>query len=145
MSQTEHLLHDSLSISDMSVHHIPDLEIPRMSFPILPVLHNMQSQSHGYALLILLFQDIGAGVQLGPVENRLSHSQHVVVRDPLGIGKLDSNLFRYRNLPISYALQCQLTSSIRRLGSGPMTVRPEKSTRFPDKFPRNRPCLPLRR
>ena len=38
-----------------------------------------------------------------------------------------------------------LTSSILKLGSGEMTVRLEKSTRFPDKLPRNRPCLPLRR
>ena len=37
------------------------------------------------------------------------------------------------------------TSSILRFGSGEMTVRPEKSTRFPDKFPRKRPCLPFRR
>lgn len=26
-----------------------------------------------------------------------------------------------------------------------MTVRPEKSTRFPERLPRNRPCFPLRR
>lgn len=26
-----------------------------------------------------------------------------------------------------------------------MTVRPEKSTRFPDRFPLNRPCLPFNR
>lgn len=31
------------------------------------------------------------------------------------------------------------TSSIRRLGSGEMTVLPEKSTRFPDRLPRKRP------
>ena len=35
------------------------------------------------------------------------------------------------------------TSSMRRLGSGEMTVRPEKSTRFPERFPRKRPCFPL--
>lgn len=32
---------------------------------------------------------------------------------------------------------------MRRFGSGPMTVRPEKSTRLPDKFPLNRPCFPF--
>lgn len=32
-----------------------------------------------------------------------------------------------------------------RLGSGEMTVRPEKSTRLPDRLPRKRPCLPLSR
>jgi hypothetical protein len=32
-----------------------------------------------------------------------------------------------------------------RLGSGEMTVRPEKSTRFPERFPRKRPLFPLRR
>mmetsp|Transcript_61869 Transcript_61869/g.108729 ORF Transcript_61869/g.108729 Transcript_61869/m.108729 type:complete len:241 (+) Transcript_61869:86-808(+) len=32
-----------------------------------------------------------------------------------------------------------------RFGSGEMTVRPEKSTRFPDKLPRKRPCLPFKR
>lgn len=37
------------------------------------------------------------------------------------------------------------TSSMRRFGSGEMTVRPEKSTRFPERLPRNRPCLPFRR
>mmetsp|Transcript_21938 Transcript_21938/g.54256 ORF Transcript_21938/g.54256 Transcript_21938/m.54256 type:complete len:285 (-) Transcript_21938:948-1802(-) len=37
------------------------------------------------------------------------------------------------------------SSSMRRFGSGEMTVRPEKSTRFPLRLPRNRPCLPLRR
>ena len=31
------------------------------------------------------------------------------------------------------------TSSILKLGSGEMTVLPEKSTRFPDKLPLNRP------
>lgn len=35
------------------------------------------------------------------------------------------------------------TSSIRRFGSGEITVRPEKSTRFPERFPLNRPCFPL--
>ena len=39
----------------------------------------------------------------------------------------------------------KLTSSIRRLGSGDITVRPEKSTRFPDKLPRKRPCFPFKR
>lgn len=37
------------------------------------------------------------------------------------------------------------TWSIRRFGSGEITVRPEKSTRFPDRLPRKRPCLPFRR
>lgn len=37
------------------------------------------------------------------------------------------------------------TWSIWRLGSGVMTVRAEKSTRFPIKFPRIRPSFPLRR
>ena len=37
------------------------------------------------------------------------------------------------------------TWSTRRLGSGEMTVRPEKSTRLPLRLPRNRPCLPLSR
>lgn len=37
------------------------------------------------------------------------------------------------------------TWSIRKFGSGEMTVRPLKSTRLPLKLPRNRPCLPLRR
>ncbi len=32
-----------------------------------------------------------------------------------------------------------------RLGSGLMTVRPLKSTLFPDRLPRKRPCLPLSR
>lgn len=36
-------------------------------------------------------------------------------------------------------------SSTPRLGSGEMTVRPEKSTRLPDRLPRNRPCLPFSR
>jgi hypothetical protein len=35
------------------------------------------------------------------------------------------------------------TSSIFRFGSGEMTVRLEKSTRLPDKFPLNRPCFPF--
>mmetsp|Transcript_13850 Transcript_13850/g.33183 ORF Transcript_13850/g.33183 Transcript_13850/m.33183 type:complete len:279 (-) Transcript_13850:980-1816(-) len=37
------------------------------------------------------------------------------------------------------------TSSMRRLGSGEITVRPEKSTRLPLRLPRKRPCLPFRR
>ena len=37
------------------------------------------------------------------------------------------------------------TWSILRFGSGEMTVRPEKSTRLPDRFPRKRPCLPFNR
>lgn len=37
------------------------------------------------------------------------------------------------------------TSLIARLGSGEMTVRPEKSTRLPDRFPLKRPCLPFSR
>mmetsp|Transcript_25735 Transcript_25735/g.72107 ORF Transcript_25735/g.72107 Transcript_25735/m.72107 type:complete len:238 (+) Transcript_25735:881-1594(+) len=37
------------------------------------------------------------------------------------------------------------TWSMARYGSGEMTVRPLKSTRLPLRFPRNRPCLPLRR
>ena len=37
------------------------------------------------------------------------------------------------------------TSLIARLGSGDMTVRPEKSTLLPERFPLKRPCLPLRR
>ena len=37
------------------------------------------------------------------------------------------------------------TSSMPRFGSGEMTVRPEKSTRLPERLPRNRPCLPLMR
>ena len=37
------------------------------------------------------------------------------------------------------------TSSMRRFGSGEITVRPLKSTRFPDRFPLNRPCFPFRR
>mmetsp|Transcript_3891 Transcript_3891/g.13707 ORF Transcript_3891/g.13707 Transcript_3891/m.13707 type:complete len:295 (-) Transcript_3891:837-1721(-) len=37
------------------------------------------------------------------------------------------------------------TSSTRRFGSGEMTVRPLKSTRFPERLPRKRPCFPLRR
>ena len=41
--------------------------------------------------------------------------------------------------------ECVLTSFIRRFGSGDMTVQLEKSMRFPDKFPLNRPCFPLRR
>lgn len=35
------------------------------------------------------------------------------------------------------------TSSILKLGSGEMTVRLEKSTRLPERFPRKRPCLPF--
>lgn len=35
------------------------------------------------------------------------------------------------------------TWSMRTLGSGEMTVRPEKSTRLPDRLPRKRPCLPF--
>ncbi|OMH85057.1 hypothetical protein AX774_g1382 [Zancudomyces culisetae] len=35
------------------------------------------------------------------------------------------------------------TSSIPMFGSGDITVRAEKSTLFPDKFPRNLPCFPL--
>jgi hypothetical protein len=35
------------------------------------------------------------------------------------------------------------TWSIRRLGSGVMTVRAEKSTRLPIKFPRTRPSFPF--
>lgn len=38
-----------------------------------------------------------------------------------------------------------LTSVIFRLGSGDMTVLPVYSTRLPDRFPRKRPCFPLRR
>lgn len=34
---------------------------------------------------------------------------------------------------------------IIKLGSGEITVRAEKSTRFPDRLPRNRPCLPFNR
>jgi hypothetical protein len=37
------------------------------------------------------------------------------------------------------------TCVISRFGSGEMTVRAEKSTRFPDKLPRKRPLLPFRR
>mmetsp|Transcript_4220 Transcript_4220/g.8817 ORF Transcript_4220/g.8817 Transcript_4220/m.8817 type:complete len:222 (+) Transcript_4220:3598-4263(+) len=37
------------------------------------------------------------------------------------------------------------TSSMPRLGSAVMTVRAEKSTRFPMRFPRIRPSFPLRR
>ena len=37
------------------------------------------------------------------------------------------------------------SSSNMRFGSGVMTVRAEKSTRFPIKFPRMRPAFPLRR
>lgn len=37
------------------------------------------------------------------------------------------------------------TWSIRRFGSGEITVLLEKSTRFPDKFPRKRPCFPFKR
>ena len=37
------------------------------------------------------------------------------------------------------------TSLIARLGSGEMTVRPEKSTLFPDRFPLKRPCFPFSR
>ena len=37
------------------------------------------------------------------------------------------------------------TSLIARLGSGEMTVRPEKSTLLPDRFPLKRPCLPFSR
>ena len=36
------------------------------------------------------------------------------------------------------------TWSTRRLGSGDITVRAEKSTLFPDRFPRNLPCLPVK-
>mmetsp|Transcript_8521 Transcript_8521/g.15757 ORF Transcript_8521/g.15757 Transcript_8521/m.15757 type:complete len:204 (-) Transcript_8521:41-652(-) len=35
------------------------------------------------------------------------------------------------------------TSSTERFGSGEITVREEKSTRLPLRFPRKRPCLPL--
>ena len=38
-----------------------------------------------------------------------------------------------------------LTWSILMLGSGDITVLPEKSTRLPDRFPRKRPCFPLSR
>mmetsp|Transcript_524 Transcript_524/g.1445 ORF Transcript_524/g.1445 Transcript_524/m.1445 type:complete len:264 (-) Transcript_524:476-1267(-) len=37
------------------------------------------------------------------------------------------------------------TCSIERLGSGVMTVRAEKSTRFPIRLPRTRPCFPFSR
>mmetsp|Transcript_10924 Transcript_10924/g.28760 ORF Transcript_10924/g.28760 Transcript_10924/m.28760 type:complete len:229 (+) Transcript_10924:49-735(+) len=37
------------------------------------------------------------------------------------------------------------TWEMERFGSGEMTVRPEKSTRFPERLPRKRPVLPLRR
>lgn len=37
------------------------------------------------------------------------------------------------------------TSSTSKFGSGEITVRAEKLTRFPSKFPRNRPCLPFNR
>ena len=37
------------------------------------------------------------------------------------------------------------TSQIARFGSGEMTVRPEKFTRFPERLPRKRPCLPFSR
>mmetsp|Transcript_1228 Transcript_1228/g.3820 ORF Transcript_1228/g.3820 Transcript_1228/m.3820 type:complete len:241 (+) Transcript_1228:211-933(+) len=37
------------------------------------------------------------------------------------------------------------TWSMAKFGSGLMTVREEKSTRLPDRLPRNRPPLPLRR
>ena len=35
------------------------------------------------------------------------------------------------------------TSSMRKLGSGEMTVLLEKSTLLPDRLPRKRPCLPF--
>lgn len=38
-----------------------------------------------------------------------------------------------------------LTSVIFRFGSGEMTVLPVKSTRFPERFPRNLPCFPFKR
>ena len=37
------------------------------------------------------------------------------------------------------------TSSIPRLGSGEITVRPEKSTRLPERLPRKRPVFPFSR
>lgn len=37
------------------------------------------------------------------------------------------------------------TSSISKFGSGDITVRAEKLTRFPDRCLRNRPSLPFRR
>lgn len=37
------------------------------------------------------------------------------------------------------------TWSMRKFGSGEITVRPLKSTRFPLRFPLKRPCLPLSR
>ena len=60
------------------------------------------------------------------------------------ISILKSKFISYHQFKMEIEKQSiKLTWSILRFGSGEMTVLPEKSTLFPDKFPLNLPCFPL--
>ena len=96
---------------------------------------------------------VGSWPDIRPIQNCRLQANDVVLRYAFRIGEnlcyslRDSDLFgnNVRREPSYEQRRIAQTSSIRKFGSGEMTVRPEKSTRLPDKLPLKRPCLPFRR
>jgi hypothetical protein len=91
---------------------------------------------------------IGTRVRRFTVNDQLAHFLNVVLVDDLRKCKNLCNFNRNSNL-INFEIRVWRNDLNRSINCIQWllkhTVRPLKSTRFPDKFPRKRPCFPLRR
>lgn len=95
---------------------------------------------------------VGAGVDLGTVAYKIPHELQVgfvhlckkIIKmedwhRAWGGAATEAELTLSGYVRILATCTGTATSSMRRFGSGEMTVLPEKSTLFPERFPRNRP------
>ena len=99
-----------------------------------------------------LLDEVGSGVSVRSVDDQLPHEFSIGRRHPLGVRKDLGHMHWDTHLGGgegrhwrggSRSVSDSSTWSICRLGSGEITVLPEKSTRFPERLPRKRPCFPF--
>ena len=99
-----------------------------------------------------LLDEVGSRVSVRSVDDQLLHEFSVGRCHPLGVREDLGHMHWDTHLGGgegkhwrggSRSVGDSSTWSICRLGSGEITVLPEKSTRFPERLPRKRPCFPF--
>lgn len=143
---------NELIIPQMSFDYISNSELSRGRFSITKLEELLESSAS--SCWATRDDEIGSGMNFDSVSNGLSKDFNIVVRHSIRIGQNNGDLLRDCDL-FHERLQSEAwrklhetkerTWSICKLGSGEITVRALKSTRFPLKFPRNRPCFPFNR
>ena len=70
-----------LSVPQMTMDDITNLEVPGSPLSRFFILHNLQRQPYRVSILVFGFQKVGSGVHLGPVDDGVAHSLDVVLVD----------------------------------------------------------------